>query len=162
MSEQAIPEHLRHWPGLFEWRDGALIQASAADVAVARSYPPYADKGGLVNGKRLTVMSSSLLYRVAEEVRVIHVVEVVEPGQELYVMGPKTVYGEQVDDVLATPQPPDDVWAPDTYNGPTLPSPAVDYNYEITAYRFDRAGRHTIQWCIGNLRSNKLAIQVEA
>ncbi|MGV8803580.1 MAG: hypothetical protein ACWA6Y_01290 [Polaromonas sp.] len=162
MTEQAIPAHLQHWPGLFEWRDGALMQASAADVAVARSYPSYADKGGLVNGRRLTVMSRSRLYRIAEEVRVIHVVEAVEPGQELYIMGPKPVYGEYLDDALVTQQPPQDVWAPDTYNGPTLPSPAVDYNYEITAYRFDRAGRHTIEWCIGNLHSNRLAIEVEA
>lgn len=162
MNQQELPGYLRHWPGLFEWHDGALRDAPAADVAVARSYPSYADKGLLVNGRRLTVMSRSLLYRVAEEVRVIHVVEVVEPGQELYVMGPKKVYGEKVDETFVTPQPPGDIWAPDTYNGPVLPSPAVDYNYEITAYRFDRAGKHTVQWCIGNLRSNRLEIEVEA
>ena len=162
MGQQELPGYLRHWPGLFEWHDGVLRNAPAADVAVARSYPSYADKGLLVNGRRLTVMSRSLLYRVAEEVRVIHVVEVVEPGQELYVMGPKPVYGEYLNDVLVTPQPPGDIWAPDTYNGPVLPSPAVDYNYEITAYRFDRAGKHTVQWCIGNLRSNRLEIEVEA
>ncbi len=160
MSKQAIPDYLRHWPGLFEWRQGVPVEAPAADVAVARQYPCLADKGPLVSGMRLTVMSRKRRYGVGEEVRVVHVVEVVEPGRTLYVMGPKPVYGEYVDDRPMTPEPPGDLWEPATYNGPTLASPAVDYNYDITAYRFDRVGTHTIQWRIGSLRSNQLAIEV--
>jgi hypothetical protein len=162
MGEQTIPNHLRHWPGLFEWRDGVVVEAPAADAALARSYPTFPDKGPLVSGMRLTLMSPGLRYRVGGEVRVVHVVEAEAPGRELYVMGPKAVYGEYLDGVLATAAPPDDVWAPSTYNGPTLASPAVDYNYEITAYRFDRPGVHTIQWCIGSLHSNVLAVEVVA
>lgn len=160
MGKQAIPNHLRHWPGLFKWRDGVVVEAPAVDVDVAKNYPWFADKGPLVSGMRLTVMSQKLRYRLGEEVRVVHVVEVVEPGRELYVVGPKPIYGECIDGVLVTPAPPDDVWEPATYNGPTLPSPAVDYNYDITSYRFNRLGVHTIQWRIGNLRSNELAIEV--
>jgi hypothetical protein len=160
MSNQGIPIHLRHWPGLFEWRDGVVVDARPADVAVARAYPSFPYKGPLIDGMRLTLMSRSLRYRVAEEVRIIHVVEAVDPGRQLYVMGPKPVYGEHVDGALVTSAPPEDVWAPATYNGPALPSPAVDYNYEVTTYRFDRAGAHTIQWRIGSLRSNDLVIEV--
>jgi hypothetical protein len=49
---------------------------------------------------------------------------------------------------------------PATYNGLTVPSPAVDYNYEITSYRFDAVGEHRIQWRLGALRSNVLTIEV--
>ena len=160
MGEQVIPNHLRRWPGLFEWRDGVVIDAPPEDVEVARSYPQFSEKGLLVSGVRLTVMSRRLRYRVGEEVRVVHVVEIVEPGREVYVMGPKPVYGEYVDDILVTAVPPDDVWEPATYNGPILPSPAVDYNYDITAYRFDQIGAHRIQWRLGTLRSNVLTIEV--
>jgi hypothetical protein len=160
MGEQTIPDHLRHWPGLFEWQDGVIVEAPTADIDVARNYPRFPDKGPVVSGVRLTVMSRKLQYHVGDEVRIIHVVEVVEPGRQLYVMGPKPVCGEYVDNVLVTAVPPDDVWEPDTYNGPVLPSPAADYNYVITAYRFDQIGTHTIQWRVGTLGSNVLTIEV--
>jgi hypothetical protein len=38
----------------------------------------------------------------------------------------------------------------------------VDYNYEITRYRFSEPGRHTIYWQIGELRSTTLEIDVVA
>jgi hypothetical protein len=160
MDEEAIPNHLQHWPGLFEWRDGVVVEAPPEDINVARNYPRFPDKGPLVSGLRLTVMSRRLQYHLGEEVRIVHVVEVIEPGRELYVVGPKPVYGEYVDDVLVTALPPDDVWEPATYNGPILPSPAVDYNYDITAYRFDQVGTHRIQWQIGTLHSNVLVVEV--
>jgi hypothetical protein len=160
MDEPKIPNHLRHWPGLFEWRDGRVVEAPPEDVDVARDYPQFSDKGPIVSGMRLTVMSRRLQYSAAEEARIVHVVEVVEPGRKVYIMGPKPVYGEYVDDVLVTAPPPDDLWEPATYNGPILPSPAVDYNYEIKAYRFDQAGAHRIQWRLGTLRSNVLTIEV--
>jgi hypothetical protein len=36
----------------------------------------------------------------------------------------------------------------------------VDYNYDITTYTFDESGRHTIQWRLGDLRSNTLELEV--
>jgi hypothetical protein len=159
-GDPSVPTHLRNWPGLYEWRDGAVVEAPPEDVATARGYPRFEDKGPLLAGLRLTVMSRRQRYRRGEEVRIIHVVEAVEPGRVLYVMGPKPVYGEYVDDVLRTPAPPDDVLEPAIYNGPTLTGPAVDYNYDITAYRFDEAGEHRIQWRLGALRSNILAIVI--
>jgi hypothetical protein len=160
MGEQTIPTHLRRWPGLFEWRDGVVVDAPPEDAEVARSYPRFADKGPLTNGMRLTVMSRRPSCRAGDEVRVVHVVEFVEPGQTVYVVGPKRVYGEYVDDVLATAPPPENVWEPSPYNGPVLSSPAVDYNYDITAYRFDRIGNHQIQWRIGAVQSNVLTLEI--
>jgi hypothetical protein len=49
---------------------------------------------------------------------------------------------------------------PKNYDGRALPSPAVDYNYEITQYRFAEPGLHQIYWQIGNLRSNTLSLEV--
>jgi hypothetical protein len=159
MSEQEIADYLRRWPGLFERRDGVVVDAPPEDVDVARSYPRFPDKGPQVSGMRLTVMSRRLTYLAGEEVRVVHAVEFVEPGRNVYVMGPKPVYGEYVDDVLATTPPPEDVWEPSTYNGPILSSPAVDYNYDITVYRFDQVGKHHIQWRIGTIQSNVLTLE---
>jgi hypothetical protein len=51
------------------------------------------------------------------------------------------------------------VWEPSTYNGPILSSPAVDYNYDITVYRFDQVGKHHIQWRIGTIQSNVLTLE---
>ena len=160
MSELPIPIHLQRWPGLFEWRDGVVVEAPVEDANVARAYPRFSDKGPLISGTRLTLMTRRHRYRAGEEVRIVHVVEVIEPGRHLYVMGPKLAYAEYVDDVLMTPPPPDDMWEPGTYNGLILPTPAVDYNYEITSYRFDDLGPHRIQWRAGNLRSNVLSIEV--
>jgi hypothetical protein len=160
MSSPSIPQHLRHWGGLFERRGNRIVDAPPEDVAVARSYPLFPDKGSIISGIRLTLMVRRRQYRIGEEVRVVHVVEMVEPGREVYVMGPKPVYGEYVDEVLVTPPPPDDVLEPSTYNGLVLPSPAVDYNYDITAYRFADAGEHRIQWRLGAVRSNIVRIEV--
>ena len=160
MSEPPLPNHLQRWPGLFEWRDGIVVPAPPEDAEVARNYPRVSDKGPLVSGARLTLMARRHQYRAGEEIRVLHVVDVVEPGRQLYVMGPKPIYGEYVDDTLVTPLPPDDMWEPATYNGPILPTPAVDYNYAITSYRFDRVGTHRIQWRVGDLHSNVLSVEV--
>jgi hypothetical protein len=71
-------------------------------------------------------------------------------------MGPKAIYGEYVDGQLVTPaQPP-----PEIYDGLVVDSPDVDYNYDITSYRFSRPGHHQIYWQLGDLRSNTLDIEV--
>jgi hypothetical protein len=63
-------------------------------------------------------------------------------------MGPKPIYGEYVDDQLATPQLPlgYDPLIPHMYSGAILPGPAVDYNYDITTYVFSVSGTHTLHW----------------
>ncbi len=162
MNDQTIPEHLRRWPGLFEWRDDKIVDASPADVALARGYPHFRDKGPISGGRRLTVLTEKLNRHVSDEVRIIHVVEYTEPGHQAYVMGPKAVFGEYVNDELRTEPPPEgDPLVPLIYNGPVLPSPAVDYNWEITSYTFQAAEIYRIQWRLGVLESNVLVIQVE-
>jgi hypothetical protein len=159
---EELPEHLHHWPGLYV-RDGArIVAAPVEDQLVAKRYPAWPDKGPVTGGIRLTIMTSRLAYQTGEEVRVIHVLEGTEPGHEIYVMGPKPVHGEWVDGRLATGPPPDadDPLAQPLYDGAVLSSPAVDYNYDITSYRFFEPGSHTICWKLGALESNTLRLQV--
>jgi hypothetical protein len=162
MNDEPIPEYLHRWPGLFEWRDGIIVDAPPKDVEVARAYPRFPDKGPLTDAARLTLMTRKSQYTVGEPVRIIHVFEAVEPGRTMYIMGPKKIFGEYVDDVLQTEPPPDDVLAPRTYNGLTLPSPAVDYNFEITSYTFHEPGVHRFQWRLAAIESNILTITVES
>ncbi|MES9991924.1 MAG: hypothetical protein ABW098_08225 [Candidatus Thiodiazotropha sp.] len=160
---QNIPDHLSGSPGLYVRESGRIVAAPEEDLSVARRYPTFADKGPLVGGKRLTLMTSKQTYKVHEQVRVIHVVEVVEPGQYVYVMGPKEVFGEHLDGKLVSASLPtrDDPLVPNTYDGAVLPSPAVDYNYEVTTYVFDEPGTHRIFWQLSALRSNVIQIQIE-
>lgn len=132
-----------------------------ADRTVAREYEVRSEKGEIVDGKRLTIMAERSTYRIDEEVRVIHAFEATEPGVELYVMGPKPVYGEYVDGTLATDPAPewDEPWIPAIYDGPVLDGPGVDFNYEIETYRFSEPGRHEIVWRLDPLVSNTLVIE---
>lgn len=158
-----LPEHLKRWPGL-SVRDGArVVPAPPADEALARNYPTWPRKGAVQGGRRLSIATAKATYAPNEEVRVLHVVEVTEPGQQVYVMGPKPVLGEHVDGKLAGPPVPaqGDPLAPDSYDGRTLPSPAVDYNYDITSHRFATPGKHQIQWRLGDLQSNEVEIEVK-
>jgi hypothetical protein len=77
-------------------------------------------------------------------------------------MGPKPVYGEYVDGQLVTAAPPpgEDPLVPPIYDGITLPSPAVDYGYDITSYRFSKPATHEIQWRLDSLRSNLLTLEI--
>ncbi|MEE6289023.1 hypothetical protein V2J52_15325 [Georgenia sp. MJ173] len=143
-------------------RDGdTLVPAPAADQRVLESYGPSADRGPVIDGYRLTLLTRSTSYGVGEPVRIIHVCESVSADAPLYVMGPKAVTGEHVDDELVT-EPADDVdpLAPADYDGRAVPGPGVDANYEITQYTFDEAGQHSVQWRPGGHRSNTLQITV--
>jgi hypothetical protein len=95
-------------------------------------------------------------------VRVIHVMEALEPDVPRYVVGPKEVIGESVDGELRTADavPGVDPLVPATYDGPVLDGPGVDFNWEITSYRFAEPGRHVIVWEPGDLRSNVLTVDV--
>lgn len=157
-----LPEHLARWPGLYVREGDGIVEASAEDQAVAQGYPSFAEKGPIVDGARLTLMTKKKTYKASEEVRILHVAETVVPGRHVAVMGPKKVHGEHVDGDLASTSPPsshDDV-AQRIYSGAVLPSPAVDYNYDITTYRFDSPGVHEIYWKPESLRSNVLKIEV--
>ena len=152
------------WRGLYVRARDKVVPAPEDDVRVARGYPGWADKGTVVDGMRLTILTKDAKCAVGAEIRVIHVLEVVEPGRKVYIMGPKPVFGEYVDQAPATPPPPEgeDPFVPSTYNGMTVPSPAVDYGYEITQYRFERPGVHEIWWRLPPLESNVLRLEVLA
>jgi hypothetical protein len=151
----------RHWLNLFERRDGEIVPATDDDQELARSYLGFSGKGSIYNGCRVTILTTRHALAVGETLRVLHVVEFVEPGHVAYIVGPKPVYDEYVDDAIATAASPHgEALAPLEYNGRTLPSPVVDYNYEITTYRFDRPGVYEVQWRPGDMRSNILTIKV--
>jgi hypothetical protein len=152
-----VPDYLNRWPGLSMRQGDRIVEALPEDIEVAKGYPTFRDKGPVVGGRRLTIMSRKNVYRVGEEVRVIHVLEVLEPGQEIFTMGPKAVSGEYVDGRGTTPEASGEA---DAYDGRVLKSPGVDYNYDITTYTFDAPGRHTIQWRMGDLRSNTLELEI--
>jgi hypothetical protein len=145
-------------------RDGNEIKpAPEADQKVARGYPAWPDKGALTDGRRITIMTSRTTVAVNEPIRIVHVAETVRPDDELYVMGPKQVYGEYVDGKLASaalPAGDDPLIPPGLYDGAVVASPAADYNYEITSYRLDAPGMHEIQWKLGPLTSNVLRVEV--
>lgn len=162
MSPNNLPEYLARWPGLYVRQGDGIVDAPAEDIAVAQRYPGTREKGPLVDGTRLTLLTQKPTYRVNESIHVIHVVEVAEPGRHVYVMGPKAIYGEYVDDQLTTelPPPESDPLAPSMYSGRVQLSPAVDYNYDITVYTFSEPGTHTLQWRMGALQSNTLLIDI--
>lgn len=157
-----VPQHLKHWPGLYVREGERIVEAPAEDQAVAQSYPTWPDKGLLLKGERLTILTRRNTYQVNERVRVIHVHEVVDPGQQVYVMGPKPVYGEYVDGQLATlaPPPGENPLSSPIYNGRVLRSPAVDYNFEITTYNFTKPGTHQLQWRLEPLQSNVITLEI--
>ena len=157
-SDQANgPDYLHRWPGLFIRQGDQIVEAPPEDVEVAKRYPIFANKGTVVQGRRITIMCRATTYHVGEPVRVVHVLEVLEPGQKIFVMGPKAIYGEYVDDHLMTPAAPDPAQA---YDGRVLDSPGVDYNYDISQYRFSQPGKHKIYWQMGEVRSNTLEIVI--
>ncbi|WP_394829204.1 hypothetical protein [Pendulispora albinea] len=150
---------------LFVREGDRLVEAPAEDVALARAYPRWPDKGAVAGGRRLTLLCAERPYAAGETVHVIHAVEYVGTGHTAYVMGPKPVVGEWVDGSLATAPAPapsgGDPLVPRDYDGLTLPSPIVDIHYEITTYRFVRPGTHDIVWRLGpDLQSNVLRVQV--
>jgi hypothetical protein len=157
-----IPSYLSRWPGLYVRDGNQIVEASEEDISVARSYPMWGDKGQIIDGKRLTILTKKTTYQVNEEIRVIHVVEVTGPGHMVHVMGPKQIYGEHVDGQLVTEPLPEreTPLVPSMYDGAVLPSPAVDYNYEITSYSFSKPGTHCFQWRLGPLESNVLTLEV--
>jgi hypothetical protein len=143
-----------------------IVPLPLSDLAALRAYPRLAESAkGVAVGpahERLTLTSAKTIYVPDEDIRVLHVHEVAGPGLEVYVMGPKAIYGESVDgEPRGRPGPP----PVEAYDGAVVPSPAVDTNYEPTVYRLPR-GKHTIVWrsttlsSTTMLTSNTLTIEV--
>lgn len=149
------------WGGMSVRDSDRLVEAPAADEAVVKGYAAWPAKGAEVDHVRLTVMTAKTDYKVGESIRVLHVLDVSVAGRGVYIMGPKRPAGEHVDGALATGKPEiaDYPWV-GMYDGVVLPSPAIDYNYEITSYRFATPGTHTIQWRLGAVASNVITVHV--
>lgn len=150
---------------IYDVVNGQVETAFPSDLAVAQNYPDYVDKGPLFGQQRLTIMTEKTHYEVDEEVRVIHVLESTSPQSEVYVVGPKTIFEEYIDDQLASlPWPVNG----GLYDGMVVPGPYCDFNYAISKYRFKSTGEHRIIWKGGGhpiqgaqgLTSNTIIIHV--
>jgi hypothetical protein len=131
---------------------------------IARGYAAWPDRGPPHEGRRATIMVERDRFRAGDKIRVRHVLEILDAGGTLYVMGPKPVYGERLDGVLVTEPPPedDDPFLPPVYDGPSIPGPGVDCNFEVTTYSFPEPGTHTIVWKLDGIESNVLTLAVAA
>jgi hypothetical protein len=157
VAPAAVPDYLKSPPQLSaRAAGGAIVPAPPGDNAVAATYATSAARGPLIQGARITILTERTKYKAGEEVRVIHVLEAPDPGVDLYVMGPKSIHGEYVDGVERTPPPP----GVTTYDGRVVPSPGVDFNYEVTTYTFTAPGPHFIQWRGAGRESNVIEIEV--
>lgn len=140
---------------------GAVVDAPKSDTDVLRSYATSGLRGPLVGGKRITILTSKRVVAVGEELRVIHVLEIERPGDKLWIMGPKAVLGEMLDGRLVTAAvPPSGAFAPLDYDGVVQDSPGLDFNFEITSYRFGAPGVHSLQWVAGAVASNVVCVEV--
>jgi len=128
--------------GLLERKGSEIVAAPPEDLALARTYPSFKYKGKVLAGQRITILTQRTRYKVGESVRVLHVLEAVEPGKGVHVMGPKTIYYECMDGKLLTEEGP----GKDPYRGMVIDIPLADFNYDITTYTFKEPGAHTIQW----------------
>ncbi len=157
-----IPDYLKRWPGLYVREGNRIIKAPSDDQSVAQHYLWWSDKGRVITGKRLTIMTRKTCYHVNEEIRIVHVFEATESGTTVYVMGPKPILGEYVDGKTDTELPSEceDPLKSSIYDGRTLQSPAVDYNFDITTYVFAEPGKHEIYWKLGPLMSNVLTLEI--
>jgi hypothetical protein len=150
-SSDAMPDYLARLEtdgDLYARVGDKIVDAPAADIAVLRQYPRFADKGPLTAaGERLTILTAKARYAVGEEVRIIHVHEATRAGVQLWVMGPKAIFGEYIDGALASPA----AAAPITgYDGAVVPSPGADHNYEVSVHTLGK-GTHTLQWRFATL-----------
>jgi len=152
------------WQGLYVRERDQLVEAQEEDVLVAKSYPEWPDKGQVVDGRRITIMTKKLAYPVNEKVRIIHVLEAPVPGYKVYVMGPKRIFNEYVNGQVQGDEMTlneTDAFSPAEYDGRVLGSPATDFNFEITSYSFADPGVYEIAWQPGKWKSNILRIEVQ-
>ncbi len=148
--------------GLYDRQGDEIIDAAAEDTKLAMSYPDFQGKGPVKDGTRLTIMVQNRVFAKGETIHILHFVEITRPGAELYIMGPKQVYGLYIDDHLMGEQAPDSQypWV-GIYDGAVLPSPELDYNFEIGKYAMDVIGEHNIQWRIDGFVSNTVVVTIK-
>jgi hypothetical protein len=165
LAAESIESHGADVPAqLLERKGDKIVDAPAEDFALAKTYHLFKDKGTLVAGQRITIMTAKTQHKVGEPVRVLHILESVKPGIKVYVMGPKTIYDEYVDGRLSTRKGPGN----EGYDGMVIDRPMADFNYDITTYTFSEPGQHTIQWKGGGhptqgalgLESNIIELQI--
>src|SRR5262249_33820973 len=138
-----IPAYLKATPAEVYVHAGAqIVKAPPDDQTVAAGFAASPTRGTLKDGQRITILTATATYAPHEQVRVIHILDAPEAGHPVYVMGPKPITGELVDGVEKVPAAP----MPNAYDGRVVQSPAVDYNYEVTTYKFETPGIHLIQW----------------
>jgi hypothetical protein len=139
------------------------VDAPERDLQVARGYDQWGDKGIVLDGRRVTILTEKTEYAVNEEVRVVHVLEILEQGQPIYVMGPKVVFDEYVNGKLQG-EPhrvlDGDPFIPVVYNGRVQDSPGLDFNFEITSFHFSEPGTYRICWQPSRWKSNVLKLEV--
>jgi hypothetical protein len=128
--------------GLLERQGDKIVDAPLEDFAVAKTYHSFPDKGPVKDGQRITILTSKLEYKIGEQVRVIHVLEAIKPGIEVYMLGPKPIVNEYVDGHLVGLKGPFCL----PRRGAVLDRPIANFNYDITSYTFSNQGHHTIQW----------------
>jgi hypothetical protein len=132
-------------------------------VDLRERYREWSDKGPVIDGRRITILTGSRSYEVHEEVRIAHVMEALLPGYEVYVMGPKRVFDEYLDghhQGKAQPADQTDPFMPLEYDGRVVESPATDFSYDDSIYFFDEPGEYEICWKPGKWQSNTLKIRV--
>ncbi len=139
-----------------------LLSLRPEDEQLLATYDSFDDRGVPANGYRITLLTATPSIAVNEVVGIVHVCESVSDDAPLYVMGPKPVWGEYVDGVLATdPSPtPSNPFELASYDGRVLPGPGIDGNYEVTQYQFSEPGVHTVQWRLEPTVSNMLRFTV--
>ncbi|MGL4597201.1 MAG: hypothetical protein ACRCYO_06725 [Bacteroidia bacterium] len=165
-STISVPPYLQDFWGGYQVLDKTtdrFVNVSAEIQNWLKSYPFWIDKGPIKNQRRLTITCQKTIFKTNEAIRVAHYIEELDSGQTLYVMGPKKITNEFVNDSLHTSVSLDSntPWLEMEYNGEVVDSPGLDYNFEITEYRFSKAGTYTIYWKPGVYCSNGLIIYVE-
>ena len=140
-----------------------IVMAPETDMAVARGYQQWIDKGEPLEGRRITIMAERKTYQTGEEIHIIHAMEASGQGMDVYVMGPKEITDEYLDGKLTGTVLPagHHPFIPLEYNGIVVKSPWVDFNYDITIYSFDEPGRYKILWQPSKWKSNVLEIIVK-
>jgi hypothetical protein len=138
---------LYSWPpdeptGLLERKGDKIVDAPPEDLTVARTYHSFQEKGHVTDGQRITILTSKLEYKIGEPVRVIHVLETIEPGIKVYMLGPKPIAGEYVDGNLVGQKGPLRI----KKGGMVVDRPIANFNYDTTTYTFSSPGPHTILW----------------
>jgi hypothetical protein len=144
------------------YRNGAWARVSAADEHLMQSYPYWKNKGAWFDGIRCTILTRATQVHVNDTLHVIHMMEDTLRGRAVFIMGPKEIFGEVINDSLVSlPVPAGKTpWAANILDGETPPAPYVDYNFAITEYHFSKPGVYNIRWKMGNYSSNVLVIHV--